>query len=61
MKNKKNLIQTILFLGMMYCAGCTPEANYRGVPAPTWQHLSAEQKQLIVDQAYQDEMTKAED
>lgn len=31
---------------------CTTEQNYRGVQSPIWQDLTAEQKQLIVDQAY---------
>jgi hypothetical protein len=35
---------------------CVHETNYRGVPAPQWQKLTAEQKQMIVDQAYEDEM-----
>lgn len=62
MKNKKNIVRTLVFLRMVYCVnGCTPEANYRGVPGPTWQHLSAEQKQLIVDRAYQNEIKKLED
>lgn len=34
---------------------CSPERQYRGVSEPKWQQLSAEQKQLIVDQAYQSE------
>lgn len=43
---------------VLLLAGCAPEQNYRGVPGPTWQHLSAEQRQLIVDQSFQDEMKK---
>lgn len=35
--------------------GCKAETQYRGVSEPVWQQLSAEQKQLIVDQAYQNE------
>jgi hypothetical protein len=41
-------------------AGCTPEQNYRGVPSPQWQQLTPEQKQLIVDQSFKDEMKKIE-
>ncbi len=60
-QQKKNLVQAMILLAMIFCAqGCTREANYRGIPEPTWQHLSAEQKQLIVDRAYQDEMKKTE-
>jgi len=50
---KLAFISTILLL-----IGCTPEQSYRGVPAVKWQHLTAEQKQLIVDKAFQDEMKK---
>lgn len=34
---------------------CTKEQNYRGVASPHWQELTGEQKQLIVDQAYEQE------
>lgn len=43
------------FLCATLCA-CTAEHNYRGVPSPHWQELSGEQKQLIVDQAYEQEI-----
>ncbi len=36
--------------------GCAAEQNYRGVPSQTWEHLTSEQRQLIIDRAYQDEI-----
>lgn len=45
-----------LFLLSISIAACTPENNYRGVPEPKWQKLTAEQKQLIVDQAYESDI-----
>lgn len=50
----------VLLMALLPLNGCTPEQNYRGVPGPVWEHLTAEQKQLIVDRAYQDEMKKDE-
>ena len=41
--------------------GCTPEQNYRGVPSPLWEHLNGEQKQLVIDRAYRDDMQHAKD
>lgn len=35
---------------------CHTEQTYRGVPETTWNQLTAEQKQLIVDRSFQDEM-----
>lgn len=37
-------------------AACSTERNFRGVPETTWNQLTAEQKQLIVDRSFQDEM-----
>lgn len=51
------MIKNFLIL-MSVCfvlTACTPEPNYRGVPATAWQKLTPEQKQLIVDQSYQTE------
>jgi len=53
----KNLVLLVVFLSLI---SCQPEQNYRGVPSPTWKHLTAEQKQLIVDRAYEDEKSKDE-
>lgn len=47
-----------LLLAVSFLSGCKSEQNYRGVPSPVWEHLTVEQKQLIVDRAYQDEMNK---
>lgn len=57
---KYPLIVIILFLSFISLMGCRREENYRGVPEPLWKHLTAEQKQLIVDRAYEDDMKKAE-
>lgn len=46
-----SLITLILLL-----LGCSTEPVYRGVPATAWSQLSGEQKQLIVDQAFQAEI-----
>ena len=53
---KKVLVLKLLFTLTLILSGCTREQNYRGVPSPVWEHLTAEQKQLIVDRAYQEEM-----
>jgi hypothetical protein len=37
-------------------SGCSTEQAYRGVPEPTWKQLTPEQKQLIVDRSFQNEM-----
>lgn len=34
---------------------CTAEQNYRGIPNSHWQELTGEQKQLVIDQAYEQE------
>lgn len=47
-----------LLLAFCFLSGCKAEQNYRGVPSPAWEHLTVEQKQLIVDRAYQDEINK---
>jgi uncharacterized lipoprotein YajG len=49
-----------LLLAIFFLSGCKSEQNYRGVPSPAWEHLTVEQKQLIVDRAYQDELNKDE-
>lgn len=38
---------------MLTLTACTTEQNYRGVQSPVWHDLTGEQKQLIVDQAYE--------
>lgn len=42
-----------LIFSSLFISACIPENNYRGVPEPKWQKLTAEQKQLIVDQSYE--------
>lgn len=49
-----SIISVILLM-----AACTAEPNIRGVPEKTWQQLTAEQKQLIVDQSYQQDIGNA--
>ena len=56
MQNKLWMLgNCLLFLGLSACA---KEQYYRGVSQHQWEHLSGEQRQLIVDKAYQDEMQK---
>jgi hypothetical protein len=46
--------QTLVFIFFsMALMACTVEQKYRGVPSPHWQELTGEQKQLVVDQAYE--------
>lgn len=52
------IVKLFLLLAIPCLNGCKPEQNYRGVPAPVWEHLNAEQKQLIVDRAFKDEIEK---
>lgn len=53
---KKAMVIFLIFL----LSGCAAEQNYRGVPSTSWKHLSAEQRQLIVDKAYQDDIRQDE-
>lgn len=56
MRNKFSALT--VFLLLLGLSACTREQYYRGIPEHQWQHLSGEQKQLIVDKAYQTEMQK---
>jgi len=47
----RRVLTVILFITLL--TACSTERNYRGVPNPSWQELTGEQKQLIVDQAYE--------
>ncbi|MEI8055663.1 MAG: hypothetical protein WCH10_06745 [bacterium] len=49
---KLNLSVLAVF-SVFFLIACTAERNYRGVADPFWRELSGEQKQLIVDQAYE--------
>jgi hypothetical protein len=51
MPNKIRILTIILLVTLL--GACTTEQNYRGVASPVWQDLTGEQKQLIVDQAYE--------
>ncbi|MBU0744378.1 MAG: hypothetical protein KKE11_03310 [Gammaproteobacteria bacterium] len=53
LKDGSKSFAAIFFIILL--TSCTTEHNYRGVPSPHWQELSGEQKQLIVDQAYEKE------
>lgn len=48
----------ILLIGvsLFVLVACSTEKNYRGVSDTEWQQLSVEQRQLIVDRSFQDEM-----
>lgn len=46
----------LVILAFSMITACSREQTYRGVPDPTWQQLTPEQKQLIVDQAYQEDL-----
>lgn len=48
----------IILIGVTLFAlvACSTEKNYRGVSDTEWQQLTAEQRQLIVDRSFQDEM-----
>lgn len=50
----------ILLSCVVLLPGCSPEKNFQGVPEPTWKHLTKEQKQLIIKQAFQNEMKNNE-
>ena len=52
------LLVVILVSLIAMCMGCAGESNYRGVPSAVWHALTAEQKQLIVERSYQDEMSR---
>jgi hypothetical protein len=46
--------QIMIATGLAFLlTACATEQKYRGVPSPHWQELTGEQKQLIVDQSYE--------
>ncbi len=47
------LKSALALIALVTLSACTAEKNYRGVAAPHWQELTGEQRQLIVDQAYE--------
>jgi len=44
-----------VFLLSSILSACSVEQRYRGVASPEWKELTGEQRQLIVDQAYEQE------
>lgn len=52
-----NFIMLQLVIALTLClSGCAQEAIYRGVPESQWAKLTAEEKQLIIDQSYEEEI-----
>lgn len=49
------LLSGLMLNCVLFLSSCTSETCYRGVNSAHWQELTAEQKQLIVDQAYEAE------
>lgn len=45
-----------VFLILFILAGCSVDPSYHGVSAGAWQQLTSEQKQLIVNRSFQQEM-----
>lgn len=54
-----NYLKFYIALAVLILSGCAREVNYRGVPEPAWRKLTAEQRQLIVDQAYEEEIQQS--
>jgi hypothetical protein len=52
----KSIIVFAILSTTILLTACTPEHNVRGVPDTTWQQLTPEQKQLIIDQSFQHDM-----
>jgi outer membrane biogenesis lipoprotein LolB len=52
-KYKKASFALLTIVFSLLLTACTPEQNIRGVPATTWQQLTPEQKQIIIEQSYQ--------
>lgn len=50
----------IFVISTLLLSGCMAEKNYRGVSEAKWQHLTAEQKQLIVDEAFKKDTKQME-
>lgn len=60
MLNRQLFLYAVLtiLVAPVWLSACSSEPTYRGVPNTAWQQLSAEQRQLIVDQAYQEDFHK---
>ncbi len=55
----RKLKHCTLFL-LIFLLGACAEPYYRGIPSSQWQQLSAEQKSLLIDQAYNNDVNRAE-
>ena len=55
MNHKKFILLTMLSLGLTACQ----QQTYRGVPANQWKQLNSEQKSLLIDQAYDNDINAA--
>lgn len=45
-----------LSIMVLLMTACSAERNYRGVSATKWQQLGPEEKQLIIDRSFADEV-----
>jgi hypothetical protein len=55
MKHKKLLLVVMIGIGLTACQ----QPSYRGVPASQWKQLNSEQKSLLIDQAYDNDINAA--
>ena len=49
----------VIGIAAVSLGGCAAETRHQGVATATWKQLTAEQKQMIIDQAYHQTMTQA--
>lgn len=54
MRKENNFLIFIVSIALL--TGCAKDPSYRGVSVNIWQQLSSEQKQLIVDRSFQEEI-----
>jgi hypothetical protein len=52
------MIKIITWAGALLLTGCAAQPVYHGVPEATWKTLTAQQKQLIIDRSFQDDLKK---
>ncbi len=57
-RSKLRKVVALLTIGLcvLSLTACAHEQMIHGVPESTWKHLSTEQKQLIVDQSFEESM-----
>lgn len=64
MLNSKNCLYRLCVISTvvasLFLSGCHNKKNQPDAPPPKWQHLTPEQKQLIVDQSFHEEMKRGE-